>query len=485
MRGLWQRLTLSYVVVTVLAILTIDLGFRVFDWVVLQRSFAASQVAVWAERVAQDLRTVDLRRESPETIAWRMGTLHQQLSDVATRTSGVFVIEIEPAPFGTFSLVLVDDRGAVLASDPVAPASRGMPSASLLAADDAATLQRALAGGPGSAHVLERDPSHATVVMPLDVDGVRTGALIVRTDIPTGAQRLWRYDLASVAGGMGGATVIFGVIGLGFGVVTALHLTRRLRGIGAAAEAWSRGEFSTRADDTSADEIGQLAARLNAMSDDLHSVLRVRQDLATLDERHRLARDLHDAVKQQVFALGLQLAAARSLWQTQPASARARLDEAERLVGSVQQELVDLIRQLRPAEGTIRDVTAELRALVAAWSRQHDIPARLDGAVPDVPAPVADTLLRIAQEALANVAKHSQATTVTVRAEVSAAGVAVTFADDGRGMQAEPSTAGSGLRNMRERAATLPDGDLRVLSGLGRGTTVHVRFRHGPSEVPA
>lgn len=484
-RGLWQRLTLSYVVVTVVAVLAIDLGFRLFDWLVLRRSFAATEVAFWAETVADDLASTDLRGRSSTELAWRMGQLHQQLSDVATRTYGFFVLQMEPAPMGTFSLLLVDETGAVLASDPPALAPPGSASSALLRADDAQALARALTAPPGGTQVVERDPAHATVIAPLYSDGRRTGAVVVRTDIPTLAQGLWRYEVASLLSGVGGATVLFGVIGVGFGVLTAVRLTRRLRGIGAAAEAWSRGEFSTRADDSSPDEIGQLARRLNAMSDDLQSVLQVRQELAAVDERHRLARDLHDAVKQQVFALGLQLAAARNSWDSQPAAARQRIEEAERLVRAVQRELVDLIRQLRPADDAPRQATDDLRALVVAWSRQHDIPARLEGVLPVVPASVADTVMRIVQEALANVARHSGASRVVVRATATPNNVSVSVVDDGRGLGRQRITEGSGLRNMRERASTLPDGDLHVESTGDSGTAVHVRFQLSPEQAPA
>ncbi|MBL8244274.1 MAG: HAMP domain-containing protein, partial [Rhodanobacteraceae bacterium] len=87
-------------------------------------------------------------------------------------------------------------------------------------------------------------------------------------------------------------------------------LTRIAR-IDAAAQAWARGDFAPHLVDRSSDELGQLAADLNRMAADLKALFATRAQLATLEERRRLARDLHDTVKQKVFALSLQLAAAR------------------------------------------------------------------------------------------------------------------------------------------------------------------------------
>ncbi len=106
-------------------------------------------------------------------------------------------------------------------------------------------------------------------------------------------------------------TLFAALVGTVFGFFTARGLVRRLQALIAAAEAWSRGDFSVTVHDTSRDEVGHLARRLNRMAEQLQNLLQARQELAALEERHRLARELHDAVKQQVFAAGMQLAVVR------------------------------------------------------------------------------------------------------------------------------------------------------------------------------
>src|SRR5205807_4599506 len=124
--------------------------------------------------------------------------------------------------------------------------------------------------------------------------------------------------------------------------------TRRLKNLTAAASRWSRGDFSTPAEDTSEDELGQVTQQLNLMAEQVQNLLQARQKLATLEERNRLARDLHDSVKQQVFAVAMQIGATRLLIQRDTAAAEVRLNEAQKLVRQAQQELTSLIRELRP-----------------------------------------------------------------------------------------------------------------------------------------
>lgn len=474
--SLWQRFTLQYVVITVGAMLVLDLGVRTFDWLALRRTFAASQLAEVARWTADQLSATDLRALSREALAERLGGAYARLQDSSTRVYGVLVLELESAPEGALSVYLLDEAGRVRITAPVDLAPVGTPADRVFDAADSAMVMSALR--QSAVDVTTRGSGASLAVAPVAFGGRTTGALVIRTALPTLSQRLWRDSLASLVSGVGGATLVFGVIGLGFGVWSAVRLTRRLRGIADTADAWSRGEFSRRADDSSPDEVGQLARRLNAMSDDLQDVLRVRQALAALDERHRLARDLHDSVKQQVFALGLQVAAAQHTASTRPQDARARLDEASRLVASVQEELVGLIRQLRPAATAPGDLGPSLRAQVHAWSRQHDVPARLEGEVAPVSPEQADAITRIVQEALANVARHSGAAAVVVTLTNDSTTCSVTVADDGCGFNPTPGR-GDGVRNMQERAAMLPAGHLQVGRGPRAGTIVRLRWAVG------
>jgi NarL family two-component system sensor histidine kinase LiaS len=260
-----------------------------------------------------------------------------------------------------------------------------------------------------------------------------------------------------------GFVLIAVLTGTIFGLLTARGFTRRFRRLAEVVDNWSQGDFSSFVVDTSTDEIGQLARRLNRMAEQLQHLLRTREQLATLDERNRLARDLHDSVKQQVFAVALQLSTAKSLLGPGADAARSHLSEAEHLVHQAQQELTTL-----------------LRALVAAWSQQTGITATFemgddeDGA-PALPLAVEQVLYRIAQEALANVARHSGATAVQVRLAREEGAVSFAIADNGGGFDlAAANGHGMGLRSMRERAAAV-DSNLDIQSAPGAGTVVTVR----------
>jgi two-component system, NarL family, sensor histidine kinase LiaS len=263
-------------------------------------------------------------------------------------------------------------------------------------------------------------------------------------------------------------------VGIGFGLMTTRRLVRRLEVISAAAGEWARGDFSASVSDGRADEVGQLARRLNSMAAELRGVLALRQELAGMEERTRLARDLHDTVKQQVFALGMQIGAAQAMLDGGPAEARRRLAEAEGLVRQIQHELVTIIRELQPASQTGKGFEQALREHAANWSRQSGVAAEVqfDEGLALVPE-AEHAFLRITQEALSNVSRHGGATRARVglhRGEDG--GVTLSVEDDGAGFDVGHRNGGMGLRNMRERAEALPGGWFRVESQKGKGTSV-------------
>jgi NarL family two-component system sensor histidine kinase LiaS len=268
-------------------------------------------------------------------------------------------------------------------------------------------------------------------------------------------------------------TVPAAIIGTIFGFVTAWTLTRRLRRLVRAARAWSQGDFSVTARDRSKDELGQLSQELNSMAGQLENLLETRGELATLEARNRFARDLHDSVKQQVFATSLQIAAARALIEQDREAAESHLAQADELVRLAQKELNVLIHQMRPAALEDKGLSAALREYAADWSRRSEIPAevRVRGER-ETPLEVEQAFFRVAQEALANVARHSGAESVGVDLLYDADRLTLRVADDGRGFDpAKEPGDGFGLRSMGERLAKL-GGGIDVESAPGKGTRV-------------
>lgn len=201
------------------------------------------------------------------------------------------------------------------------------------------------------------------------------------------------------------------------------------------------------------------------------------RELAVTGERNRLARDLHDSVKQQVFATIMQLGAARTLLDRDPEQARHALDDAEQLAQRAGAELNLVIHELRPVELDGKDLAGALRALVADWSRQTDVEVstRVLGEQQVLPASIEYALFRVTQEALANVARHSRARTAQVELSCTEDGATVMITDDGQGFDPTQPSDGVGLTSMRERVEAL-GGRLSITSRPGAGTSITVRL---------
>ncbi len=200
------------------------------------------------------------------------------------------------------------------------------------------------------------------------------------------------------------------------------------------------------------------------------------QELAVAQERNRLARDLHDSVKQQAFALSAQLDAAHSLFQRDPHAAETHLSHAEQLADTLRQELAGLIFELRPAGVGEGGLATALRRYASEWSEQSDIAASVSvQGERGLPVEIQHTLFRIVQEALANVARHSHARHVALQLDYTPSTVTLAIQDDGQGYDPQQVKAGLGTQSMRERAATLPNGQLTLDTQPDHGTRVTVQ----------
>ena len=210
--------------------------------------------------------------------------------------------------------------------------------------------------------------------------------------------------------------------------------------------------------------------RNQRLVEELQSTQQKLQALAVLEERNRLARDLHDSVKQQVFAISMQLSAARTAL-TEADKAYASVVQAEKLAQQAGAELTTLIHQLRPPGLEHKSLAEAIKEQVHDWSRQNDIKVTLN--VNDVPAGlnVEQALFRVLQEALANAARHSQATQVEVTLNFSDHLIVLTVEDNGIGYDMEQIAKGVGLDSMRERLAAV-NGNLEISSLPSRGTCV-------------
>ena len=205
------------------------------------------------------------------------------------------------------------------------------------------------------------------------------------------------------------------------------------------------------------------------------------RELALVQERGRLARELHDAMSQSLFSLQLSAEAAARLLPGDPEGAAAALATVQALAAQVSAELRTTVEGLRPADLERDGLAATLVNQLTVAGRAHDVPVELEiGEGVDLDPDAEHQVLRIAQEAVTNALRHARArrVAVTLGPDGSGAGLVLRVADDGRGFDPEARALRArrlGLTSMHERAASL-GGTLTVDSAPGRGTTVVLRL---------
>jgi Signal transduction histidine kinase len=203
------------------------------------------------------------------------------------------------------------------------------------------------------------------------------------------------------------------------------------------------------------------------------------RELTVIEERTRMARELHDAVTQKLFSLRLTARAAASLLLTDRDRAAIELDRVQRLAGEALAELRAVIVELRPAELDRHGIIEALRKHVVLLDRLHEVAIRFHSEpsgerLGDLDPAIEVALLRVAQEAMHNALRHSGAATVDVRLYQQGPAVVLEVADDGSGFDVHGSPGrGLGLASMGDRAQAV-GGSLSVSSKPGEGTTVRM-----------
>lgn len=210
--------------------------------------------------------------------------------------------------------------------------------------------------------------------------------------------------------------------------------------------------------------------RNQRLVEELQSTQRKLQELAVVEERNRLARDLHDSVKQQVFAISMQLSAARASLHEED-KAYSSVAQAEKLAQQAGAELTTLIHQLRPQVLEQKSLTEAIKVHVNDWMHQSNIETELNIGEVSVSPDREQALFRVLQEALANVARHSLANKVWVTLKSENDHVTLMIKDNGIGYDAERITKGIGLDSMKERLAAV-HGTLETASLQAHGTIV-------------
>jgi two-component system, NarL family, sensor histidine kinase UhpB len=191
------------------------------------------------------------------------------------------------------------------------------------------------------------------------------------------------------------------------------------------------------------------------------------------EERARVARDLHDEVNQSLTGLLLRLEAAR---EAAPPELEDELAETKALANQAMTELLSLARQLRPTALDDLGLAAAIEGQVEQLRRaETDARLKVEGDFSDLGDDEQLVVYRVAQEALSNAARHSEAEHVEVRLRRPGDDVVLEVSDDGRGFAFDDSQRGLGIGGMRERAL-LVGGDLTIESRPGAGTTIRLKL---------
>jgi NarL family two-component system sensor histidine kinase LiaS len=281
-----------------------------------------------------------------------------------------------------------------------------------------------------------------------------------------------------------------GIIGGVTGASINYLLARRLHRVLEVSRAWMRGNLSLRIADSRRDEIGLLARQLNLLAEHLEEDeedLKELQErtsrlsdqvraLAVVEERNRLARELHDSVKQNLFSVAMTASAIRAKFSAMddaPTDLEEMVQEVETTARAAQQEMTRLIEDLRPESLYDQGLAEAINDYTLILGAREHLLIYLDVHGNDklLPPTVAEALYRVAQEALHNVARHARATRVDVDLRCIPEQVSLTIEDNGVGFDSSETHKGLGLGHMRERIMEV-GGVLSVESQPGIGTTV-------------
>lgn len=225
-------------------------------------------------------------------------------------------------------------------------------------------------------------------------------------------------------------------------------------------------------------ERAKLITKLEAAQKELELARQRDAELATLQERERLARDLHDSLGHALVAISVQLEAIQRLYKVDSEQASKQVDELKNLTRASMDDLRRSLAGLRAPGLGERRLSDALQALsVDTGQRAHlEIKCHITEGANQLSPTHAETLWRVAQEALANIEHHADAHTVQLQLDIESDAALLSIQDDGRGLppDAEKQTGHYGLRGMRERVEGL--GGTLTLTGNDNGSRVDVRL---------
>lgn len=280
------------------------------------------------------------------------------------------------------------------------------------------------------------------------------------------------------------------ILGAIIGYWQSGRVKRRLEVLSEAMLLLEKGNLTRPMPDLGEDEIGRLGEQLSRISqrweEQVNSLQRLSASNAELaekvrfsavtEERQRLARELHDAVSQQLFAISMTATALRRTMDKDFAKAQRQVELIEEMSSVAQSEMRALLLHLRPvhlegkrlAQG-MYELVQELRAKVPI-----EIQLEMDEEI-ELPRGIEDHLFRIVQEALSNTLRHSRADKLELRLMRRQEYVRLFIRDNGIGFDMEVKKSASyGIVSMQERVNEI-GGSINIVSAPGKGTRIDIR----------
>jgi NarL family two-component system sensor histidine kinase LiaS len=262
-------------------------------------------------------------------------------------------------------------------------------------------------------------------------------------------------------------------VGVLFGLLASWRVVRRVRRLERAAAAVADGDYTITLPVSGRDEVGRLEANFTTMTRQLGSALAAERQRSTGDaraaERARIAREVHDAISQHLFALRMIAAGMR---RADPGNRQAQA--IERISEEALRDMQTLLIELRPASLDGAGLAPALQEICAAYRDRLGV--TVDASLDDVtlPEPVQHALLRITQEAFTNAVRHGNAHRLSVSMTRQDGHIELAVRDTGTGFDPAAPRAGTGLAHIRERVTEL-GGTVDIDSAPGHGAALTVR----------
>ena len=390
-----------------------------------------------------------------------------------------YISTASPDPTSVAIALLIAPGGLLVASSYPSRYPAGMVVSALLP-EQRRAIDQALIGqaSTGTEHLSSALLGYAAEPV-WSKDHQPVGAIFLQVPEPQGDSIFSRLVSALLTNSLLLLLVI--PIGVFFGRVTTSRLVQRVQQLALATTRFAGGDYTQRVESHQQDEIGQLERQFNQMAEQLVENIALQKQLAEqnarLQERSRISRELHDAISQDLFSLrmladGLQEATRAGLSSTDLLPPITLLEQT---TGNMTREMRALLLELRPTQLENLGLVGALRKLAQAYSTRLGITVTADVKPVALDVKTEHALLRIAQEALANAARHSSATLISLRLASEENRVKMSITDNGKGFAASEGVEGYGLglQLMQERVEEL-HGTFDLKTAPGQGTCISV-----------